>query len=162
MNGLLRVALAVALPVMGAGVVAAQPAAKAGKARRGAEPPDAAAQGQPGIIDAPKQSIEGTMYVPPKAGKVELPVYPYDLLRQRIAGEASVSCMVNTRGMVINTRVMKATRPEFGAALAAALEATKFGYAAAHAVAQWRFEPPTAHGAPTVMRVAIPFTFRVN
>ncbi len=223
--------------------------------------------------NAPRQSLEETLYVPPKAGKVELPVYPYELLRQRIAGEASVSCMVNLEGVVVNTRIMRASRPEFGAALAAALEATRFGhgtregepiasvvgfrhvfafnaqgrnrgpreqglqeemnllersvrspqllgrardldrplkpterkapafprsllgrgvegkalieflldeegrarlprivsatqpefgYAAAHAVAQWQFEPPTARGTPTIMRVAAPFTFRVN
>jgi TonB family protein len=219
------------------------------------------------VFDVPRESIEGTLYVPPKAGKIDLPVYPYELLRQRVAGEAAVTCMVGTDGRVVNTRVMRATRPEFGAALAAALEATRFGhgtregepiasvmgfrhtfnprgsetqslqeelelleralrrpqtlgkardldrplrakeqpppafppqllrqgvegnalieflldedgrvrlprivsasdpsfgYAAAHAVAQWRFEPPTARGEPTVMRVSIPISFRVN
>jgi TonB family protein len=261
MNGLLRGAV-VALILAGPGLLTAQTGAKQGKGK------EALNKGTQAIIDAPKESIEGTMYVPPKAGKIDLPVYPYDLLRQRIIGEASVSCMVNTEGMVINTRVMKATRPEFGAALAAALEATRFGYAtkegepiasvlgfrhtfnprddsehdwqaevelleralrrpqtlgkardldrplrareqkapafppsllsrgvggealieflldesgrarlprivsatdpsfgyaAAHAVSQWRFEPPTARGGePTIMRVAIPFTFRVD
>jgi len=215
----------------------------------------------------PRQSLEETLYVPPKAAKVELPVYPYDLLRQRITGEASVSCMVGVDGTVLNTRIIRASRPEFGAALAAALEATRFGhgtregepittvmgfrhaftlrdrsepdlqeeldlleralrrpqtlgrardldrplrakerkppafppsllgkgvggealieflldeqgrarlprivsatqpefgYAAAHAVAHWEFDPPTARGAPTIMRVAVPFTFRVD
>jgi TonB family protein len=219
------------------------------------------------VRSLPKQSMEETLYVPPKAGKIDLPVYPYDLLRQRITGEASVSCMVGLDGTVVNTRVIRASRPEFGAALVAALEATKFGhstregepiatvmgfrhafnlrergesdlqeeldlleralrrpqtlgrardldrplrakerkppafppsllgrgvggealveflldeqgrarlprivsatqpefgYAAVHAVAHWEFDPPTARGAPTIMRVAVPFTFRVD
>ncbi len=220
--------------------------------------------------DVPKQSLEETLYVPPKAGKIDLPVYPYEMLRQRVTGEASVSCLVNVDGTVVNTKVIRASRPEFGAALAAALEATRFGhgtregepiasvmgfrhaftlrphsgrgeedlqeeldllertaqrpqtvgrardldrplrpkerkppafppsllgkgvegealieflldesgrarlprivsasrpefgYAAAHAVAHWEFEPPTARGAPTIMRVAVPFSFRVD
>lgn len=262
MKGLLRVAVLAPALAVGPLVWGAEKNSRQTKGRE-----TAAAEKSP-VLDAPKESIEGTMYVPPKASKIELPVYPYDLLRQHITGEASVSCMVNTEGMVINTRVMKATRPEFGAALAAALEATRFGYAtkegepiasvlgfrhtfnprddsehdwqaeielmeravrrpqtlgkardldrplrareqkapafppsllsrgvggealieflldesgrarlprvvsatdpsfgyaAAHAVAQWRFEPPTARGGePTIMRVAIPFTFRVD
>jgi len=236
-----------------------------------AKPAPAAAEEAEGkkeqVLNAPRESIEDTLYVPPKAGKIALPVYPFELLRQRVSGEASVSCMVATDGTVVHTKVTRATRPEFGAALAAALEATKFahatregepitsvlgfrhsfnprdrseqdwqaeldllerslrrpqtlgrardldrplrareqpapafpptllpkgvggealieflldeegrarlprivsatdpqfGYAAAHAVAQWRFEPPTARGVPTVMRVSIPITFRVD
>ncbi|HYC71089.1 MAG TPA: TonB family protein [Opitutaceae bacterium] len=266
MKGVPRLVVTACALAQGVVVTAAEPASKPGKARPDAEK-EAVARGQQVLLETPRQSIEGTMYVPPKAGKIELPVYPYDLLRQRITGEASVSCMINTEGMVINTRVMKATRPEFGAALVAALEATRFGhatkegepiasvlgfrhtfnpkdhaekdwqpeielleravrrpqtlgkardldrplrpreqrspafppsllsrgvggealieflldetgrarlprivsatdpsfgYAAVHAVAQWRFEPPTARGEPTVMRVAIPFTFRVD
>lgn len=266
MKGLLRVA--VALGVLAAGVAPVDGRAEPKQGgERGAPPKDVVTPGRPAVLDAPKESIEGTMYVPPKARKVELPVYPYELLRQRVTGEASVTCMVNTEGLVISTRVLKASRPEFGAALAAALEATKFGYAtkegepivsvlgfrhtfnlrdrgehdwqaeldlleralrrpqtlgrardldrplrpkkqpspafppallsrgvggealieflldeegtarlprivsatdpsfgyaAAHAVAQWRFDPPTARGVPTVMRVAIPFTFRID
>lgn len=267
MKELLRV---VALVSTLAGAVVsleAQSGAKQGRDRRPAGEKEAGTPTPNPVLEAPKESIDGTMYVPPKAGRIELPVYPYELLRQRVTGEASVSCMVNTAGLVINTRVMKASRPEFGAALAAALEATKFGYAtregepiasvmgfrhtfnprdrsehdwqaeldlleralrrpqtlgkardldrplrpkaqtspafppsllskgvggealieflldeqgrarlprivsatdpsfgyaAAHAVAQWRFDPPTARGEPTVMRVAIPFTFRVD
>lgn len=235
--------------------------------RTKAAPAAAAEEKKDVVLDAPRESIDDTLYVPPKAAKIVLPVYPFELLRQRVAGEASVTCMVATDGTVVHTRVNKATRPEFGAALAAALEATKFGhatregepitsvlgfrhtfnprersepdwqaeldlleravrrpqslgrardldrplrpreqpapafppallrkgvggealieflldeegrarlprivsatdpqfgYAAAHAVAQWRFEPPTARGEPTVMRVSIPITFRVD
>ncbi len=273
MNGLPRVSLLLLVLAWGSATALAiqwpwsrsKPAAPKAEAKE--------ADGQDPEIDlraVPRQSLEETLYVPPKAGKIDLPVYPYELLKQRVTGEASVSCLVNVEGTVVNTRVIRASRPEFGAALAAALEATKFGhgtregepiasvlgfrhaftlrphggrgeedlqevidlleravrrpqtlgrardldrplrakerkapafppallgkgvegealieflldeqgrprlprivsatqpefgYAAAHAVAHWEFEPPTARGEPTIMRVAVPFTFRVD
>lgn len=76
-----------------------------------------------------KLTLDDTMYVPPKVKKMVLPVYPYELLKKKVSGTAKVSCVVGTDGRVIRTTVIEASRPEFGAALAAAVEATEFGYA---------------------------------
>jgi TonB family protein len=216
----------------------------------------------------PVESIDETLYVPPKPANLERPVYPFEMLKQRVSGEASISCLVDTDGRVVQINVLNATRPEFAEALAAAIEAAEFaygtkegdpiasvlgfryrfdprangddtqrreelellelaskkklsigkpdrldrplrarkqqapafpvrmlksgeqgtavvefyldeygepklprvlsatdpsfGYAAAHAVSQWRFEPPTVDGHPVVMRVAVPFQFRLE
>lgn len=213
------------------------------------------------------ESLADSLYVPPKPAKIAAPVYPFELLAKKVTGAASVACMVDVDGKVIRTDVLETTRPEFAAALAAALEATEFayatregepiasvlgfhhrfdltsdasgnartelllleqtqrqpallgqpaaldrpvrpraqrapvfptelqrkqregeatveffldedgrprlprvrhatdpafGYAAVQAVAEWTFDPPTTHGHPTVMRVAVPFYFRLQ
>ena len=81
------------------------------------------------IVWEKKESLEESMYVPPKVGELALPVYPFELLRDRIKGEAAVTCLIDTDGAVIQTQVLRATRPEFAAAMVAALEATRFAYA---------------------------------
>jgi len=213
------------------------------------------------------ESLDDSLYVPPKPARIAAPVYPFELLARKVTGAASVACMVDVDGKVIRTDVLETTRPEFAAALAAALEATEFayatregepiasvlgfhhrfeftpdtpgdprtelrllertqrqptligqpaaldrpvrpraqrapvfptelqrrqregeatveffldedgrprlprvrhatdpafGYAAVQAVAEWTFDPPTTHGQPTVMRVAVPFYFRLE
>lgn len=220
------------------------------------------------INGVPVESIEDTLYVPPKPNNLEPPVYPFEMLKERVRGEASVSCLVDTDGRVVQINVLNATRPEFAEALAAAIEAADFaygtregdpiasvlgfryrfepraeeddlekkedlelldkavkkrlavgkpgeldrplrakkqpspafpvkmlksgaqgaaviefyldqygdarlprvlsatdpafGYAAAHAVAQWRFEPATIDGEPVVLRVSVPINFRLQ
>jgi TonB family protein len=56
------------------------------------------------------------------------PVYPYDLLLAGTEGEAVVEFVIGANGGVASVTVREATQPEFGRALAAALEC-------------WRFEP---------------------
>lgn len=75
--------------------------------------------------------FDETLYVPPKVRKPVVPVYPYELLKRRISGEAKVSCLVDTSGRVVRTEVLEASRPEFGEALAAAVESMRFGAATA-------------------------------
>ncbi len=65
------------------------------------------------------------------------PVYPYDLAVAGVSGEAEVNFVVDGGGKVAAAKVLKASRPEFGAALVAAIEA-------------WRFTPPTNHGERTM------------
>ena len=81
------------------------------------------------IPDPKRRSPEQEMYVPPKFRKLVVPVYPYPLLRDGVNGTAKVICMVDDEGAVTSTRVMAATRPEFAAALVAALEASDFASA---------------------------------
>lgn len=85
------------------------------------------AVGSPG--EEIKESLEESMYVPPKLGEISLPVYPFELLREGVKGEAAVNCLVDTDGVVVQTHVLRATRPEFAASMVAALEATRFAYA---------------------------------
>jgi TonB family protein len=73
--------------------------------------------------------------VAPKVRGTIEPVYPYKLMAAGEEGEATVAFTIGTDGRIHSTRVLKATRPEFGAALAAA-------------VAQWRFDPALRKGKP--------------
>lgn len=75
------------------------------------------------------------------------PGFPAGVANDVAAGEATVEMLIDEEGRVCLPRVKTATQPEFG-------------YAAVHAVAEWRFEPPTSQGKPGVVRVAVPFSFR--
>lgn len=54
------------------------------------------------------------------------PVYPYELLRDGKKGRAVVAYVVDERGRVVQATVKQASRPEFGSALLAAVEAFVF------------------------------------
>jgi TonB family protein len=64
--------------------------------------------------------------VAPKPSGVLEPVYPYALLRDRIKGSATVAFLVNSKGEVGQLVVTAASKPEFGLAVAAAIEAFQF------------------------------------
>jgi TonB family protein len=64
--------------------------------------------------------------VAPKLRGVAEPVFPYPLLRDRQAGKATVLFVVGPDGSVRGTKVVEATRPEFGLALAAAVDTYSF------------------------------------
>ena len=61
------------------------------------------------------------------------PAYPRDLLLEDVKGEAEVQWVVDEQGQFESGEVLSATRPEFGAALLAAVET-------------WRFQPATSGG----------------
>jgi len=65
------------------------------------------------------------------------PVWPYDLLKGGEGGSAAVAYTVDDEGHPRDVRVLSATKPQFGAALAAAVEGCVFQRAiyAGHAVA---------------------------
>jgi TonB family protein len=75
------------------------------------------------------------------------PVYPRKLLPQKTGGATEVEFIVDREGRVRLPRIVSATAPEFG-------------YAAAQAVAQWRFEPPKSKGKKVHVRVVVPFEFQ--
>jgi protein TonB len=79
--------------------------------------------------DGRKLTFEEAMYVPPKFRSRVRPVYPFELLRAGVTGRARVACLIDGNGDVVRTDVIEASRPEFGAALAAAVEASKFATA---------------------------------
>jgi TonB family protein len=60
--------------------------------------------------------------VEPKIRGLITPVYPYELLRGETRGSAEVNYVVDAQGDVTASRVTKASRPEFGLALQAAVE----------------------------------------
>ncbi len=75
------------------------------------------------------------------------PMYPAALLNNgRPAGKAEIDFVIDREGRARLPRIASATHEEFG-------------WAAATAVAQWVFAPPTRGGAPTDVKVRIPFDF---
>jgi len=74
------------------------------------------------------------------------PVYPYSLLLARDHGEASVAFTIGSDGRVKSTRVMNATRPEYGLALVAA-------------VSHFHFDPALRKGKPILTISSIHHNF---
>jgi TonB family protein len=74
------------------------------------------------------------------------PAYPQELSEENVAGEAVVEFVVDRRGRVSLPKIVSASRPEFG-------------WAAATAVSQWVFVPPTSKGEPTDIKVRLPVSF---
>jgi TonB family protein len=73
--------------------------------------------------------------VEPKVINVCVPVYPYELLRDKVRGASYVSFIVDATGRVAVSRVVSTDRPEFGLALLAAVE-------------QFEYEPALKGGRP--------------
>lgn len=74
------------------------------------------------------------------------PVYPYAQWLAKTAGQAKAGYAVDERGRVIDVQISKDSDPEFGLALAAAIQT-------------WQFRPATAKGAPRKALAAITFDF---
>lgn len=77
------------------------------------------------------------------------PVFPGTLKETAKKGEAMVEFLVDEKGAVRLPRVVSASAPEFG-------------YAAVQALAAWRFDPPKAGGKGAVVRVRVPFKFKLE
>ena len=77
-------------------------------------------------IDQSKLPPEFRFDIPPKPANVVFAVYPFELLRDGVDGNAEVRFMVSPGGEVRQAAVIKATRPEFGQALMAMLDECKF------------------------------------
>ncbi len=63
---------------------------------------------------------------PPKIRGVLVPVYPYAQERDGVRGRAKATMLINLQGRVAGVKVQSADQPEFGLALAAALEGFTF------------------------------------
>ena len=74
------------------------------------------------------------------------PVYPITLNKIGQAGKAVIEFFIDEEGDAQLPRIVSSTAPEFG-------------YAAAQAVATWRFEPAKKGGKAVVTRVQIPIEF---
>jgi TonB family protein len=64
--------------------------------------------------------------IAPKAKVVCAPVYPYALLKERKSGKVTATFLINADGRVAAVKIIEASSPEFGLAMAAALEAHEF------------------------------------
>lgn len=73
---------------------------------------------------------------PPKAKAPIDPVYPAELLRQRVSGSARIAYLIGADGQVYSSQVLEATHPEFGRSAQAMVEA-------------WAFEPARLLDEPT-------------
>ncbi len=74
------------------------------------------------------------------------PVYPSALTGEKPSGTADVEVVIDREGRVRLPRLVQASHPAFG-------------WAAATAVQQWLFSPPTRAGQPVDVRIRIPFSF---
>lgn len=86
---------------------------------------------------------------PPKPLSRRPPVYPSGLRAAGRDGEATIEFFIDEQGDAQLPRIASATAPEFG-------------YAAAQAVATWRFTPPQRGGKPAIVRVQVPVAFHLN
>jgi protein TonB len=77
------------------------------------------------------------------------PVVPRDFANGGAAGLVTVSMMIDEKGNVTETSVVKSTHKE--------LEEP-----AMDAVKKWRFKPAKKDGSPVAVRVAIPIKFDVS
>ena len=82
----------------------------------------------------------------PKAIRQDSPVYPRALKDDGLTGQAEIEFVVSSEGKVLFPRIVSATQEDFG-------------WAAAIAVAQWRFQPPTKDGQKVDMRMTVPVLF---
>ncbi|MBI5381173.1 MAG: energy transducer TonB [Opitutae bacterium] len=75
-----------------------------------------------------------------------LPVYPYAQLVKNLKGKASVVMLIDSKGRSVNSRVVDASDPAFGYALAAAVDT-------------WVFRPATRAGKPVTTMIMFDYEF---
>lgn len=85
----------------------------------------------------------------PKALQQSAPVYPRAMKDDGLTGEAEIEFVVTSEGKVLFPHIVSATQEDFG-------------WAAATAVAQWRFQPPTRNGQKVDVRMTVPVLFDAN
>jgi TonB family protein len=86
---------------------------------------------------------------PPKLISCRAAVYPADLKRAGITGEAVVDFVVTANGDVVSPVVFSATNPEFGQAAVAA-------------ISEWKFTPAVLDGRAVNVRMRQPFRFTLD
>ncbi len=96
----------------------------------------------------PTQSIykAGDLDDRPKALVQSSPVYPRAMKSDQLTGSAEIEFIIDRYGNVRFPRIVSATHKDFG-------------WAAATAVAQWRYERPMRNGVNVDVRVTVPVIF---
>ena len=97
----------------------------------------------------PGIALAAEIDAPLKALSQRPPVYPSNLRNAGAEGTATIEFFVDAQGDAQLPRVVEASAPEFG-------------YAAAQAVATWRFTAPKKGGKATVVRVRQPLNFSLK
>ena len=82
----------------------------------------------------------------PKAVRQANAVYPRALKDDGLTGQAEIEFVISSEGKVLFPRIVSASQEDFG-------------WAAAIAVAQWKFQPPTKNGQKVDARMTVPVLF---
>lgn len=85
----------------------------------------------------------------PVARSQTRPLYPFEMRRNGIGGEAVVDFIVDTNGDVLNAYAVSSSRQEFEAA-------------AVTAVSQWKFKPGRVRGENVNTHMQVPIRFTLN
>lgn len=85
----------------------------------------------------------------PKAVRQASPVYPRALKDDGLTGQAEIEFVIDREGRVLFPRIVSASHEDFG-------------WAAATAVAQWRFQAPQRHGEKVDAVMRVPVLFDAN
>jgi TonB family protein len=86
--------------------------------------------------------------VQPQAMDTPAPVYPYDDWMENRPGSAEVTYVIDPEGRLQELHIINASAPEFGQALAAAIE-------------RWKFKPATHRGKPCFAPARLDFHFNL-
>ena len=84
---------------------------------------------------------------PPRVVKQTRPKYPQDAFDQKIEGEVVIEVMIDTKGRVTNTRVIKSV--------------PGLDKAAVDSLKKWRFRPALKNGIPIAFRAHLPVSFKI-
>lgn len=82
----------------------------------------------------------------PVPARQDQPVYPYSLLSDGVSGKAEIEIVIDRTGRVLFPRILSATNEDLG-------------YAAAAAVARWRYQPGQKAGQPVNSRLSVTITY---
>jgi TonB family protein len=82
----------------------------------------------------------------PHPMKQDSPAYPRALCDDGLTGQAEIEFIIDREGRVLFPRIVSATHEDFG-------------WAAATAVAQWRFQAPKKNGKPVEAKMRVPILF---
>ena len=110
-----------------------------------AQPPPQPSPGPRSDASIGKTFQEADLDEKPKPTAQEMPVYPMELKKAGIEGEATVAFIVDSTGNVLEAHAVKSSRPEFEAPCVAA-------------VSKWQFEPGRIKGQPVRTQVVMPIT----
>jgi TonB family protein len=86
---------------------------------------------------------------PPVVQSQAQPVYPEQLHRARVSGEAKVQFVVDTTGAATHLECLACTAPEFAESALAAIQ-------------QWHFTPAQKNGQPVACRLVVPIVFSLS
>jgi TonB family protein len=82
----------------------------------------------------------------PATVRQDQPVYPYSLQSDGVSSRAELEIVIDRTGRVLFPRVVSATNEDVG-------------YAAAAAVARWRYQPPLKNGQPVDARLTVTINY---